>query len=97
MANGAFSKKIVTDKILSTFEGSFIYNDGKEIRIPVIENGERVEIKITLTCAKTNVGGADACPTSPSSEEVSDTEQPIAAPTEEEKKKVSNLLATLGL
>ena len=43
MARGAESKAKVTQTILETFEGSFEY--GKELRIPIMENGERVEIK----------------------------------------------------
>ena len=34
MARGADSKLEITRKILETFEGSFLFNDGKEIRIP---------------------------------------------------------------
>ena len=53
MAKGASSKAYIEEKLLSTFDNSFIY--GKEIRIPLIEDGSEVQIKITLTCAKTNV------------------------------------------
>ena len=34
MVKGSESKSIFYAKILETFEGSFMYNDGKEIRIP---------------------------------------------------------------
>lgn len=55
---GAISKELVTKKILETFEGSFL-ND-KEIRIRCIEDGAEVQIKVTLTAAKTNVeAGSD--------------------------------------
>ena len=53
MARGAEAKKIVIDKLLKTFENSFLYNDGKEIRIPIEENGEIIQIKVALTAAKT--------------------------------------------
>lgn len=60
MARGAESKSQIMNKILDTFDGAFLYNDGKEIRIPLTENGEQVQIKVTLTCAKDNVvPGAD--------------------------------------
>ena len=52
---GATEKEIITNKILETFEGSFVYNCGKEIRIPIGE----VQIKVALTCAKENVAPAD--------------------------------------
>lgn len=62
MARGTESKSYITQKILETFEGSFLYNDGKEIRIPLKEDGEIVQIKVTLTCAKTNVSTEDSTP-----------------------------------
>ena len=94
-ARGAEAKQIITDKILQTFEGSFIY--GKEIRVPLQENGERVEIKVTLTCAKENVGGNSAF-----AEPQSETSQPAqasvpAAPTEQEKANIADLMSRLGL
>lgn len=99
MAKGSESKNVVTNKILEMFEGAFIY--GKEIRIPMTENGERVEIKVALTCAKVNVGGgnegsmeneapASAFPSAPISNE-------ITQPTEEEKKNIQELMSKLGL
>ena len=94
-ARGAWSKGIVKEKILETFKDSF--ENGSEIRIPLYENGDRIEIKVTLTAAKTNVGGDAA------NEAVQGTEAAVSAPTEvlpqKEKKKaqVNNLLAKLGL
>ena len=94
-ARGAWSKGIVKEKILKTFKDSF--ENGSEIRIPLYENGDRIEIKVTLTAAKTNVGGNAA------NEAVQGTEATVSAPTEvlppseEEKAQVNNLLAKLGL
>ena len=96
---GAEAKLEITNKILELFPGSFKYD--KEIRIPVIENGEEVQIKISLTAAKVNVerdGGvldftkktettAQTTPASPQSFE----------PTEEEKNIVNDLISKLGL
>lgn len=93
-ARGAWSKEQVTNKILETFTGAFI-ND-KEIRVPMIENNERVEIKITLTCAKTNVGGESA-ETAQGEEPTVSAQTEILPPSEEEKEQVKNLLAKLGL
>ena len=92
---GSWSKGIVKEKILETFKDSF--ENGSEIRIPLYENGDRIEIKVTLTAAKINVGGDEA------NETVQGTEAAISAPTEvlppseEEKAQVNNLLAKLGL
>ena len=46
MAKGQESKNIVAQKILATFENSFQYE--KEIRIPVMENGEEVQKLVKL-------------------------------------------------
>lgn len=96
MARGAVSKQAVIDKILETFQGSFIY--GKELRIPMVEDGEQVEIKVTLACAKTNVGdGAVAGDfESGNAVQVSVTEAP-AKPTQAEIDNISKLMNRLGL
>lgn len=95
MARGAEAKQTITDKILQTFEGSFIY--GKEIRVPLQENGERVEIKVTLTCAKENVGG-DSAFAEPQSETSQLAQASVpAAPTEQEKANIADLMSRLGL
>ena len=62
MARGTESKSYITKKLLETFEGSFLYDDGKEIRIHLQEDGEIVQIKVALTCAKTNVSTEDSTP-----------------------------------
>lgn len=99
-ARGAEAKEQITNQILAQFDGSFKYD--KEIRIPVIENGEVIQIKITLTAAKTNVdiGGDTAVPGSaaaPVKATVSQPSKEVVEPTAEEKENVANLLASLGL
>ncbi len=59
-ARGSESKNIITAKLLETFAGSFIYD--KNIIIPMVENGESLQIRIALTCAKTNVSTEDSTP-----------------------------------
>lgn len=102
MAKGAESKAIITKKILETFEGSFLYNDNKEIRIPLVEGGELIQIKVALTCAKENVSiGADtAIPGDfppPKNQPVTEVRTEPVAPTEEEKENVKRLLNMLNL
>lgn len=101
MARGAEAKNSVMDKILETFDGAFKYD--KEIRVPVMENGELVQIKVTLTCAKVNVeNGADnAIPgemvTSTVVKPEETVKQEVPRPSEQEKKNVAALLESLGL
>ena len=97
-ARGAVAKEQITNQILSQFEGAFKYD--KEIRIPVMENGETIQIKVTLTAAKTNVerGGDTALPgDTVSAVATTSTPSALAEPTAEEKERVSNLLSKLGL
>lgn len=102
MARGAQAKSEVFKKILETFSGSFAYNDGKEIRIPVTEAGELVQIKVTLTCAKENVEmGADAAmpgdfPAPKTTAPTPERTEPVK-PTNAEKQAVADLLKSLGL
>lgn len=100
MAKGALAKADVTKKILSMFDNAFEY--GKEIRIPMVENGEQVQIKVTLTCAKENVEcGADAALPGEFPTPVNAAPTPVntapVQPTAEEKQNVANLLRSLGL
>ncbi|MCC8068783.1 MAG: hypothetical protein LIO71_03335 [Ruminococcus sp.] len=104
MAKGTQSKEIITQKILEVFPNSFLYNGNKEIRIPMVESGENIQIKINLVCAKENVinGAADAIPgepvvTSNTATTSAFSETAMNAPTEQEKQNVKDLLAKLGL
>lgn len=91
MPRGSEAKSIVTKKILETFEDAFVYD--KEIRIPVVENGETIQIKCVLTAAKVNVSmGSDvavpaSAPTSAGGGEI----------TEQEKAQVDDLMRKLNL
>jgi hypothetical protein len=102
MARGAEAKTKIQKQILETFPGSFLYNDGKEIRIPTPEGGEMVQIKVTLTCAKENVEmGADAAmpgdfPAPKMTAPTPQRDTPVA-PSAEEKANVAALLQSLGL
>ena len=99
MAKGQKSKNIVAQKILDIFEGAFQYE--KEIRVPLMEDGELVQIKVTLTAAKTNVeqGGENAIPASVESIALEAGTNPSIKieTTEEEKENVRRLLASLNL
>lgn len=96
-AKGAASKAIITQKILETFDGAFQYD--KEIRVPILEDGEVIQIKITLTAAKTNVavGGDTALPgTTPSAATPAKGQRAnttvLDEPTAEEKQAIKDFL-----
>lgn len=97
---GTILKKEITDKILEVFPGSFLYNDGKEIRIPGMEEGQLIQVKVTLTCAKTNVeqNGENALPGEVmSTSTIDSTPQTTVEISQEEKDNVKKLMASLGL
>ena len=97
-AKGSVSKEQITAKILETFPGAFQYD--KELRIPMMEDGSEIQIKVALTCAKVNVerGGDTALPgDSVSAVASTPTPSALTEPTAEEKERVSDLLSKLGL
>ena len=97
MARGSESKQKVINKILETFEGSFLYGS-KELRIPMEEDGQTVEIKVALTCAKTNVGGDGVFVDNQGQASAFPDATPASTePTAEEKENISKLMDRLGL
>lgn len=95
-AKGSIAKEAITNQILSTFPGSFIY--GKEIRIPYSENGAIVQIKVALTCAKENVEvGADVAVPGESVQTATAASNAIPEISAEEQGEVNELIAKLGL
>jgi hypothetical protein len=109
MAKGQAAKQEVIATILEAFgDNAFMYNDGKEVRVNCSENGEKVQIKIALTCAKVMVeAGADNA--IPGAGIKKDNASPFPEPlanktvdtkvevTDEEKENVAKLMASLGL
>lgn len=87
---GQESKKVITEKIIEVFEGAFI--NGKELRVPLVENGEPIEIKITLTAAKDCLKS-----TGDSNEEqtVVNTKTYVE-PSQDELNRMEQLFASLG-
>lgn len=106
MAKGQKSKTVIQNKILELFPEAFIY--GKEIRIPIEEDGEIIQIKVTLTAAKASVepGSDNEIPTTANiinNVEVNNSvinqvdATTIVKPSEEEKQNLQNMLSKLGL
>lgn len=100
-AKGTESKNIIFTKLKEIFPESFWEDENKILRVPLDENGSRIEIKVTLTAAKTNLGGdvpSSAFEASPvvntfSKESINSNLEP----TQEEKDNVAKLIASLGL
>ena len=88
-AKGNQSKELIIAKLKECFPDAFMV-DGKELRIPLMEEGSEVQIKVALTCAKDNIphAGSDSAPAAP----VTSSEL-----TAEEKNEVIGLINRLGL
>lgn len=99
MAKGSQSKETITKKILETFKGSFQYD--KEIRIPIEEDGNLIQLKCVLTCAKVNVepNGDVALPGEEKNSKIEFTQEDNKRiePTQEEKDNVVKLMQMLNL
>ena len=94
---GTQSKEFVAKQILSAFEGSFKYD--KEIRIPCFEDGQEIQIKVTLTTASKNVAPDEdiALPGAKVAAEVYQAPpQSYIPPSNGDKSTVADLVARLG-
>ena len=103
-ARGSILKTEISKKIIDTFPNSFLYNDGKEIRINGMEDGVPIQIKVVLTAAKVAVeGGSDVVlpgentATAVDAKPVGINEKIPQEPTAEEKERLAMLLEKLGL
>lgn len=103
MAKGQKLKQEIMQKILSIFPDSFLYNDGKEIRINGIEDSENLQIKCVLTASKVAVepGSDNEMPTAKTiaadnKPEIQTEQVPIEL-SQEEKDNIQNLLKSIGL
>lgn len=91
-ARGANEKSIILESIKLLFPAMFSV-DGKEWRIPVQSNGEILEFKIALTCAKDCIGAESGAMTQSA---------PVVSAngiefTEEELQKCRDYLKSMGL
>lgn len=94
-SRGTVAKEAITKKIFETFPSAFKYN--KELRIPFMEDGNLVQIKVTLTAAKDNVVSEENAETMIDPTPVSLPADFINEPTAEEKEAVESLCRRLNI
>ena len=104
MAKGAVGKQNVINKIKEAFGADFIGEYDKKIYVWTQENGERIQIALSLTCPKVQVAVATAAATSDFNFEDDAPSTVVAAGafepadiTAEERDRVNDLMAKLGL
>ena len=104
MARGTIGKQNVINKIKEAFGTDFIGEYDKKIYVYTQENGERIQIALSLTCPKVQVAVADAPATgdfnfeddAPSTVVAAGAFQP-ADITTEERERVNDWMKKLGL
>ena len=98
-AKGTATKQSIMNKLLEVFPDSFLYNGGKELRINQMEDGELVQIKVTLTASKTIVKNENSSKPVLTNSEVTtaNIEEIPQEPTEEEKERLRILLEEMGI
>lgn len=94
MAKGQIVKAKLIEVLQEVFPNMFS-PDGKEWRIPLIENGENIEIKVALTCAAKNIGGEGIPVVAGKTDSPLTVEQLVV--TEEEKQAILELMKRLEL
>lgn len=99
-ARGSQIKEEITNKILALFgDDAAVYD--KTIRVRGVENGETIEVKITLTAAKDCIMTSNSAAKVQGEENdfneiaVPDINDTSSAPTKEEQEKLSEYIASL--
>ena len=106
MAKGTIAKDLVEKKIISAFGADYVGTCDKKIYVTAMENGEKVQIAISLTCPKVpivvdnTVQIGDFNFEDPTPAVVTTNATGTFTPaeiTDEERKNVADLMARLGL
>ena len=106
MAKGQIAKDLVEKKIIAAFGTDYVGTADKKIYVTAMENGEKVQIAISLTCPKVPIvvdntvqigdfNFEDPTPTVVTTK-ATGTFTP-AEISDEERKTVADLMARLGL
>ena len=104
MAKGTIGKQNVINKIKQAFGADFIGEYDKKIYVLTTENGERIQIALSLTCPKVPVAISDNPTTGDFNFEDDAPNVVVAAGayqpaeiTKEERERVNDLMKRLGL
>lgn len=104
MAKGSIAKEKVEQKIIEAFGDDFVGISDKKLYVWAEENGEQIQIALTLTCPKVMIeGGSKPMVTSIADSQelnfetmgtITETKSVIS---EDEKKNIEELMARLNL
>lgn len=101
-SKGTLAKQKIVNKIAEIFGTDFIGEYDRKIYLWSEENGERMQIALTLTCPKNPVGQVSSNSTELNFENMGETKaSPVnftpAEISDEERENVRKLMETLGL
>ena len=106
MAKGNIAKENLINKIIENLGESYLGTYDKKYYFVMPENGEKVQIAISMTCPKTPVefattaddgGDWDFSDSKPKASAVAVTNAAPAEITEQEQQNIADLMARLGL
>lgn len=108
MAKGTIAKQSVVNIIAEAFGANYIGEVDKKIYVWAMENGEKVQVALSLTCPKAPVeSGAAPVPVDtsdggfnwdvPAAPSVAPTPVAPAVVTKDEEDKIAQLMQALGL
>lgn len=102
-AKGTIAKQKVAQKIAEIFGADFVGEIDKKLYLWSEENGEKIQVAISMTCPKNPIASAESVTPIASNENWNFEDMPQAAPTpkveitKEEEKNIADLMAKLGL
>lgn len=101
MAKGSIAKEVITKKLKEAFGADFIGEVDKKIYIQAPENGEMVQIAISMTCPKTPVSVSNT-PVVKNGIMDFEAEPALVAPksvevSEDERATIQDMMRRLGL
>ena len=97
MAKGAIAKENVIKKITEAFGADYLGEVDKKYYVQAEENGEMVQVALSLTCPKTPIaGGGHAAASGPADAPIEEPRASIEI-SDDEKKNIADLMARLGL
>ena len=106
MAKGNIAKENLINKIIEALGDAYLGAFDKKYYFSMQENGEKIQVAISMTCPKTpveftttdnNDGGWDFSDSKPKTGAVAVTNAAPAEITEEEKDNIAALMERLGL
>ena len=103
MAKNDEAKRLIIEKIKAALGDAYIGEEAKKYYFWSTENGEKVQVAISLTCPKTPIGTLDMTNAFSDGYDFSGTAttvvkpEPVVEVTEEEKENIKALMERLGL